>query len=70
MSKKPQRMLRQREVQELLGISGVTIWRMIGKGTFPQARKITGKATGWFESEIADWQNALPKNNANPMGHL
>ncbi len=52
------RILRNKEVLHLTGISKATLYRLIAKGRFPLSRKLTGeegRAVGWLESEINTW---------------
>jgi len=51
------RIIRKPEVERLTGYSGVQIWRLEGKGLFPQRVQLspTGMAVGWYEHEILQW---------------
>lgn len=55
------RLLRLPEVLRRTGLSRTTIWRRVGKGTFPAAERISENAVAWRESELLAWM-------ANPMG--
>jgi prophage regulatory protein len=50
-----ERHIRRPEVQHLTGLGRSTIYSLIGKGEFPRPVKLTAKAVGWPESEIAKW---------------
>ncbi|TKF31282.1 helix-turn-helix transcriptional regulator [Enterovibrio norvegicus] len=49
------RILRVKEISELLGLSKSTIWRMRRDGLFPAPLKIGPRAVGWRESDVTDW---------------
>jgi prophage regulatory protein len=50
-----QTFLRIADVQRVTGLPKATIYEMVGKGIFPKQVRITPRAVGWIESEIADW---------------
>jgi prophage regulatory protein len=52
------RILREREVKHLTGLSRVTRWRLEKRGEFPKKVKLTERCVGWPETEIIDWLNA------------
>ncbi len=47
--------LRRKQVETRTGLSRSTIYLRIKKGTFPKPIKLSERAVGWLESEIADW---------------
>ena len=47
--------LREAEVKRRTGLSRTTRWAMVRKGSFPKPVKLTAKAIGWRETEIAAW---------------
>lgn len=47
--------LRAKTVQQLLGISRTTLWRLCRGGKFPARRKLSTNSVGWLKSEIAQW---------------
>jgi prophage regulatory protein len=49
------KMLREREVRQLTGLSRVTRWRMERRGEFPRKVRLTGRCVGWLEAEVMDW---------------
>ena len=61
------RLLRFKEVRELVGLSRSTIWRMEREGLFPLRKKISKNATAWLEEEIREWI-ATRKNAAHSDG--
>jgi prophage regulatory protein len=52
------RILREREVKYLTGLSRVTRWRLEKRGEFPKKVKLTERCVGWPEAEIMEWLNA------------
>jgi predicted DNA-binding transcriptional regulator AlpA len=48
------------DLLDRIGVSYVTIWKMMCKGTFPRSRAVGGKLV-WLESEINEWIRSLPK---------
>lgn len=49
------RILREKMVIQLTGLSRSTIWREERKGNFPKRRQLSSRAVGWLESEILTW---------------
>jgi prophage regulatory protein len=49
------RILRERDVRTMTGLSRSTRWRLERAGMFPRKRRLSPGAVGWFESEVADW---------------
>ena len=49
------KLLRCREVCELLGISPSTLWRWGRSKHFPTAIKLGPNTVAWSEAEISDW---------------
>lgn len=55
------RLIRQRELCAIVGLSRWTINVREAEGRFPKRVKISSNAVGWYESDIAAWM-------ANPSG--
>jgi prophage regulatory protein len=51
----PDRILRRREVERLIGLSCSAIYRRIADGTFPPPLDLGGNAVGWRESTVVAW---------------
>ena len=49
------RIMRTREVVELLGLSRSTIWRMERNGQFPKHRSMGPRSVGWLDTEVQEW---------------
>ena len=52
------KMLREKDVKQLTGLSRVTRWRLEKRGEFPKKVKLTERCVGWPEAEIMEWLNA------------
>ena len=55
MSKPHDRFVRDRECENLTGLSRTTRWRLEKKDLFPKRRQISENSVAWLESEIQDW---------------
>jgi prophage regulatory protein len=54
-----QAILRRSRVEELTGLSRSTIYELMENGKFPRPISIgAGRAVGWLEDEIVQWQKA------------
>lgn len=49
----PLAILRRPQVEERTGLSRSAIYRLMDAGDFPRQRRITARAVGWIEAEIA-----------------
>ena len=59
MAEEPQlKMLRTDEVEELTGLSKVSIWRLEKRGQFPRRRRLMGNLVAWRSDEIREWIEA------------
>jgi prophage regulatory protein len=52
---KSPRFLRLPLVLERTGLGRDTVYRLVRSGTFPAPHRISGRASGWLESEISEW---------------
>ena len=53
------RLLKTKEVLEMLNISSVTLWRMVKRGDLPKPLKITDKSPNLYKQEwIEDYVNS------------
>ncbi len=53
----PDRIIRAKEVQEMIGISRTTLWRMEKKGEFPRRVSLGVGSVGWRLGEVKQWIN-------------
>jgi len=54
-----QKIYRFSELPAVTGLKDAKLQMMIKDGTFPAPLRLTSKATGWLESDIATWQAGL-----------
>lgn len=54
-----QNILRRTEIERVTGLPRSTIYEKMSRGEFPKPVRISGRAVGWIESEVAEWQGAL-----------
>lgn len=59
--RKPEKLLRLRELESLLSISKSVIYEGMKEGTFPQSIRLSTRAVAWRESDIAQWQDQRQK---------
>jgi prophage regulatory protein len=51
----PERLLREREVEKLVGVSRQTLWRMERDGDFPKRVRVGKNGVRWKASEVNAW---------------
>jgi len=51
----PERIVRTKELLELIGLSRTTIWRMEKEGKFPKSVSLGEGSIGWRWSEVTQW---------------
>ena len=49
------RIIRRRELCQLIGLSYSSIYRQVRNGTFPQPIALGTQAIGWYADEIEAW---------------
>jgi len=49
------RILRIRQVLDLVGLKKTAVYDLRQKGDFPRPVRITGRAIGWVEEEVLRW---------------
>ena len=55
------KLLKAREVCEMLGISRATLYRMIRQGKFPRPVKLSADSSRWPSQEVEDYMATLPR---------
>jgi|TARA_B110000495_G_C22393910_1_gene252692 prophage regulatory protein len=55
------KILKQKEITELTGLSPTTIWRMGQRGEFPLKLVLSPNRVGWLEGEVLDWVKSRPR---------
>jgi prophage regulatory protein len=56
-----EKIIRQREVVHLTGLSRTTIWRLERAGQFPKRRRLTRNTIGWKATEVLGWIDSRPR---------
>ena len=49
------RILKLKDIVQMVGLSRSTIWKKVSEGTFPKCRKISERSVGWLDTEIHNW---------------
>ena len=49
------RVMRRPEVEHVTGLSRASLYRLIGKGHFPNPVKLSSNSVGWREADIREW---------------
>lgn len=55
-----EKIVRAHELQEWIGLSRTTVWRLIKLGDFPAPIRLHGAAVAWRECDINEWLNTRP----------
>ena len=55
MKPKSKSLIRFPEVQNMVGLSRTTIWRLEQKGKFPSRRKLGENSVAWIKEEVEKW---------------
>jgi prophage regulatory protein len=55
------RLLSKAEMLAKVGLSYVSVWKLIREGAFPRAVVIGGGKNAWLEHEVDAWIAALPR---------
>jgi prophage regulatory protein len=62
------RFLRLPEVLQRTGLSRDSVYRMARRGEFPKPHKISARASGWLDAEIAAWIESRTLSGAELVG--
>nr|WP_024966943.1 AlpA family phage regulatory protein [Pantoea sp. IMH] len=54
----PQRLIRIREMLDLLNCSRTTLYRWVLSGEFPEPKKRSGRTMGWTVTQYEQWLNS------------
>ncbi len=52
------RVLRRDEMLSVVRLSQATVYRLIGRGEFPEPVQLGPRAVGWRESDVEAWLNS------------
>lgn len=55
--------LKLADVMKRTSLGRSTIFRLVNKGNFPKPQRLSPGRTGWFESDVNGWLDALRFNN-------
>lgn len=55
-TRKPEKLYRLSDVESLTGLKKSSIYAGMKEGTFPSCIRLSARAVGWRESDIATWQ--------------
>ena len=61
------KILKQKEVVQLTGLSRVTIWRLEQRGEFPEKIALSPNRVGWLENEVQDWIGSRPRISSHQV---
>ena len=64
--KGPRKILRPKQVQELIGKSRVQIWRDVRAGRFPAPISLGPNSAGFYQDEILAWLESRPRVSYAP----
>jgi prophage regulatory protein len=64
------RILRERDVRTMTGLSRSTRWRLERAGMFPRKRRLSPGAVGWLESEVVAWLGSRTEQPGAWRGRL
>jgi prophage regulatory protein len=53
-----EKVIRRKQLLELIGVSSATQWRMEKAGLFPARRRLGKASVGWLLSEVEEWQKS------------
>lgn len=56
-----EKVIKQPELQNMLGISRGTLFNMRNSGDLPAPIKISSRCVGWLQSEIDEWLRSRPR---------
>ena len=58
------KIIRVKQLCEILSVSRSTLWRMEKDGHLPPRRQFAKRSVGWIESELNDWLESRPFTQA------
>ena len=50
-----EKILKLKQVIEIVGISRSTLYGMVQSGDFPKQLKLSTRSSGWLQSEVKNW---------------
>ena len=58
------RVIRKRELLNIIGLSDPTIYRLEKAGKFPKRLQLGGNSVGWLSEEVDEWIQAKAEKRA------
>ena len=55
-----EKIVRAPELQEWIGLSRSTVWRLVKAGEFPAPIRLHGNAVAWREQDVNEWIKSRP----------
>ncbi|HCG7088210.1 TPA: AlpA family transcriptional regulator [Vibrio parahaemolyticus] len=49
------KLIRQKEVTEMTGVSRASVYKLMAVGRFPKSVSLGERAVAWVESEVQEW---------------
>lgn len=49
------KIIRKKELFNLIGLSDTTVWRLERKGKFPKRLRLGAKSVGWRYTDVLSW---------------
>lgn len=59
------KIIRSKQLCEILSVSRTTLWRMENEGQLPARIQISKRSVGWLDSDIEDWLERKANANTN-----
>jgi|SaaInlStandDraft_1057018.scaffolds.fasta_scaffold885033_1 prophage regulatory protein len=68
MTNLPQmKILKLKEVLELISISKSTLYNEINEGRFPEPIKLSRRSVGWLIEDVYNWRDKKKESQAQPF---
>lgn len=61
--------IRPYHLQQVVGLSETTIWRMRARGQFPQPVRLSTGTVGWLRADVAAWLASRCRKNESAPAH-
>jgi len=58
------KIIRPKDLCEILSVSRTTLWRMEKEDCLPNRRQFSKRSVGWLESDIEEWMKSRPQINS------
>ena len=61
------RLINEKQVLALIGLSRSTLWRLEQSGQFPSRRQVSTRAVRWNLAEVLEWIESRRRVNDQPV---